>query len=62
MYTLIIPTKDYYNSDERDSFYEKWNTVKQEIEEFSESVYNWYIFEIMEQLADYRTGENADND
>lgn len=62
IHTLIIPTKDYYNSDERDSFYEKWNTVKREIEEFSESVYDWYIFEIMEQLADYRTGENIDND
>ena len=56
MYTLIIPTKDYYNSSENELFYDKWNKVKTEIEEFSESIYNWYIFEIMEQLSEYRTG------
>lgn len=62
MQTLVIPTKDYYNRDEHDLFYEKWNTVKESIESFSESIYDWYIFEIMEQLVDYRTGEETGHD
>lgn len=62
MYTLIIPTKDFYKNDEKDYFYEKWNDVKEEITEFSEFIYDWYVFEIMEQLVDYRTGENTEHD
>ena len=58
MYTSVIPTKDFYKSDEKDYFYEKWNNVKEEITEFSEFIYDWYIFEIMELLIDYRTGED----
>jgi hypothetical protein len=58
MYTLIVPTKDFYKHDEKDYFYEKWNNVKDEITEFSEFIYDWYIFEIMESLVDYRTGED----
>ena len=59
MFALIIPTKDYYNQDENELFYEKWNSIKEKIEGFSESIYDWYIFEIMEQLVDYRTGEDV---
>lgn len=58
MYVLIIPTKDFYKSDEKDHFYEKWNNVKEEIAEFSEFIYDWYVFEIMESLIEYRTGED----
>lgn len=62
MYVLVIPTKDFYKLDEKDHFYEKWNNVKEEITEFSEFIYDWYVFEIMEQLVDYRTGENTGHD
>lgn len=58
MHALIIPTMDYYSNDEHELFYQKWNDVKEQIEEFSESIYTWYIFEIMEQLVDYRIGED----
>lgn len=58
VYALIIPTKDFYKHDEKDYFYEKWNNVKEEITEFSEFIYDWYIFEIMETLVEYRTGED----
>jgi hypothetical protein len=43
-------------------FYEKWNTVKEEIVGFSESIYDWYVFEIMEQLVNYRIGEETGHD
>lgn len=62
MHALVIPTKDYYDSKENEMFYEKWNTVKEEIDGFSESIYDWYIFEIMEQLVDYRIGEETGHD
>ena len=62
MQTLIIPTKDYYSDGEHELFYQKWNDVKEQIEEFSESIYTWYIFEIMEQLVDYRVGEDLGKD
>lgn len=62
MHALVIPTKDYYDSKESEMFYEKWNTVKEEIEGFSESIYDWYVFEIMEQLVDYRIGEETGHD
>lgn len=58
MYTFIVPTKDYYNHEEHEDFYEKLNTVTERIKGYYESIYDWYIFEIMEQLVDYRTGED----
>jgi hypothetical protein len=29
------------------------------MDDYYESIYDWYKFEIMEQLVDYRTGEDT---
>lgn len=59
MMTFLIDTKDYFNHDEQDAFYDKYNRVREIMDDYYESIYDWYIFEIMEQLVDYRTGEDT---
>lgn len=58
MMTFLIDTKDYFNRDEQDAFYDKYNRVREIMDDYYESIYDWYKFEIMEQLVDYRTGED----
>jgi hypothetical protein len=59
MMTFLIDTKDYFNHDEQDAFYDKYNRVREIMDDYYESIYDWYKFEIMEQLVDYRTGEDV---
>ena len=58
MMTFLIDTKDYYNQDENDDFYEKYNRIQEIIDDYYQSIYDWYVFEIMENLVDYRVGED----
>ena len=62
MMTFLIETKDYFNHDEQDAFYDKYHRVCEIIDGYYESIYDWYIFEIMEQLVDYRTEEDTGDD
>ena len=58
MMTFLIDTKDYYNQDENNDFYEKYNRIQEIIDDYYQSIYDWYVFEIMENLVDYRVGED----
>lgn len=58
MMTFLVDTKDYYNQDEHEDFYEKYNRIQEIIDDYYQSIYDWYIFEVMKKLVDYRTGED----
>ena len=47
MMTFLIDTKDYFNRDEQDAFYDKYNQVREIMDNYYESIYDWYVFEII---------------
>jgi hypothetical protein len=61
MYTFMIDTKDYYNPDERQYFYDKLDQVKNAIDDYIEELDTWAIFEIIGWLQEYKvkTEENG---